>query len=379
MRFRTPAMLLTMALCAALAARPADAAFPTPSITLQPESDVWSANKEPGGSIAVEGADPLPTTPGSTSVADDQTVIRSQTPALWVFDPMARYLSALDSPDVKYEIVINLPALRLLLYEHGQVIREYPIAVGNILSQSLLGTTRIINKVSNPTYYPPNWATRGLKPIPPGPDNPVGTFWLGLEWKGYGIHGTNNPASIGTAQSAGCIRMYNADVEALGRIVPINTPVTFVYEPVILWRDPITRQSYIAVYPDIYDMGTPSVTEIAARLHDIGVDAPVHADVLEYLLHKASGKPELLPIKTEVQIGGLPPMDGYRQGDLMFVSLPQLSQLLDLPLELRSSSDVAIAGQGIPSAWAWKQMAFAPVDTATVLRLIRERYDHAGR
>jgi lipoprotein-anchoring transpeptidase ErfK/SrfK len=66
-----------------------------------------------------------------------------------------------------------------------------------------------VNRVANPTYYKPG------KVVAPGAANPVGTRWIGLSEKGYGIHGTDNPASIGFAKSHGCIRLRNQDVERL--------------------------------------------------------------------------------------------------------------------------------------------------------------------
>jgi lipoprotein-anchoring transpeptidase ErfK/SrfK len=59
----------------------------------------------------------------------------------------------------------------------------------------------------------------------PNPGGPFGSMWLGLSKPHYGIHGTNNPASIGKNVSHGCIRMYNRDVNELARLVPIGTPV----------------------------------------------------------------------------------------------------------------------------------------------------------
>ena len=79
------------------------------------------------------------------------------------------------------EIVINLPMFTLSLYENGQLLRAYPIAVGWLVSPTRLGETVITNKVVDPTHYPPpQWYEKGLEPIPPRPDNPVGTRWLGL-------------------------------------------------------------------------------------------------------------------------------------------------------------------------------------------------------
>ena len=82
----------------------------------------------------------------------------------------------------------------------------------------------------NPTWYPPTqdaWA-KGLKPVPPGPNNPLGTRWMGLSAPGVGIHGTDEPASIGYSASHGCIRMQVPDAEWLFERVRVGTIVFIV-------------------------------------------------------------------------------------------------------------------------------------------------------
>lgn len=104
------------------------------------------------------------------------------------------------------EIIINVSAKRLAVYRNGSIYREYIVATGREETPTPIGVFTIINKE-----------------IDPG--GPYGTRWLGLSEKGYGIHGTNNPASIGTAASNGCIRMYNEDIEALFDITSVGTVV----------------------------------------------------------------------------------------------------------------------------------------------------------
>jgi L,D-transpeptidase ErfK/SrfK len=97
----------------------------------------------------------------------------------------------------------------------------------------------VIRKKENPDWRPPqavidDMAKRGivLPPvIPAGPDNPLGNYMMRLSNWSYLIHGTNNPAGVGRRTSAGCIRMYPEDVEALFAIVPIGTKVTIVDQP----------------------------------------------------------------------------------------------------------------------------------------------------
>lgn len=189
------------------------------------------------------------------------------------------------------EIVINVPAFRLTLFEDGEPLRSYPVGVGVNLKPSRLGATKIINEVHNPTYYPPDWWKRGLTPIPPGPENPVGTRWLGLGFSGYGIHGTNSPESIGKAVSSGCIRMHNEDVEELARLVGVGTPVRLVYDTIEVWSDAGTGSHLIQIHPDIYRMGTNRLE--LARRHLEAVDAWDEVDrvLLEEVVTNASGVP----------------------------------------------------------------------------------------
>ena len=106
-------------------------------------------------------------------------------------------------------VVVSIPDRKLALIENDQVVSVYPVAVGGSVSPSPVGTFNVVSRVANPTYYKPG------KVVAPGAANPVGTRWIGLSLKGYGIHGTDNPRSIGYARSHGCIRLHNHDVEEL--------------------------------------------------------------------------------------------------------------------------------------------------------------------
>jgi lipoprotein-anchoring transpeptidase ErfK/SrfK len=106
-------------------------------------------------------------------------------------------------------LVVSIPDRKLVVIENNEVVEVFTVAVGAPNSPSPTGTFTIVNRVANPTYYHPG------KVIAPGPQNPIGTRWIGLNQKGYGIHGTDQPSSIGDAKSHGCIRLRNADVERL--------------------------------------------------------------------------------------------------------------------------------------------------------------------
>ena len=84
-----------------------------------------------------------------------------------------------------------------------------------------VGSYTIANRLIGPTWY---WEGREYKAD--DPDYPLGSRWMGLSRKGYGIHGTNEPELIGQQVSHGCIRMLNEDVEELFDVVSIGTPVS---------------------------------------------------------------------------------------------------------------------------------------------------------
>ena len=99
-------------------------------------------------------------------------------------------------------------ARRINYYNDGQLVKTYPVAVGKNSTPTPLGIYKVVNKVLNPGGV-------------------LGTRWMGLNIPGgnYGIHGTNNPSSIGKFISNGCIRLQNKDVEELFPKINIGVPV----------------------------------------------------------------------------------------------------------------------------------------------------------
>jgi len=127
-------------------------------------------------------------------------------------------------------IVIHRGSNRLYLYRGTRFVRMFPVATGQAIYPTPLGHFQIVVMWKNPWWYPPTqdaWA-RGLKPVPPGPGNPLGTRWMGLSAPGVGIHGTSEPWSIGHSESHGCIRMQIPAAEWLYNHVQIGTPVFIV-------------------------------------------------------------------------------------------------------------------------------------------------------
>ncbi|HLW26609.1 MAG TPA: L,D-transpeptidase family protein [Kiloniellales bacterium] len=150
-------------------------------------------------------------------------------------------------------IVINLCEMCLYYFPKGGTRpMTFPLGVGREGRGTPMGNTSIVRKTEHPTWYPPA-SIRAEKPelpsvVPPGPENPLGTRALYLGWPAYLIHGTSMPFGVGRRVSAGCIRMYNEDVETLYPQVPVGTPVTVVDQEVkIAWLD--DGELYVEVSP----------------------------------------------------------------------------------------------------------------------------------
>jgi lipoprotein-anchoring transpeptidase ErfK/SrfK len=150
-------------------------------------------------------------------------------------------------------ILVSIPDRQLALVDNGQVTKIYPIAVGANHTPSPKGNFTIISLVTNPT-----WSHKG-KVAAPGKNNPVGSRWMGLSLKGYGIHGTNAPRSIGKAASHGCFRMGKRDIEELFALVHVGDTVAVRAE-----RDELVAQ--------VFGDGTGEVQVAAAAVTSADAD-----------------------------------------------------------------------------------------------------------
>jgi L,D-transpeptidase catalytic domain/Putative peptidoglycan binding domain len=134
----------------------------------------------------------------------------------------ASFIKAATSP-VKQLIIINKQTNLLAYYENGKLSKTFKVATGRKPTYTPEGQFIIVNKIKNRPYY--------KEKIPGGdPRNPLGKRWLGINARGtwgttYAIHGNNNSAAIGKYVSAGCIRMYNEDIDWLFNRIKTNAPV----------------------------------------------------------------------------------------------------------------------------------------------------------
>jgi lipoprotein-anchoring transpeptidase ErfK/SrfK len=118
--------------------------------------------------------------------------------------------------------------------ENTNLLAHFPCSIARRVEKRPIGELHVAVVVPNPDYtfdpeiFPESAEARELKTklvLPPGPNNPVGAAWIGLDKPGYGIHGTPNPEQVGHTESHGCFRLANWNAEFLLRLVSIGTPV----------------------------------------------------------------------------------------------------------------------------------------------------------
>jgi len=153
-------------------------------------------------------------------------------------------------PDVPREgVVLNIASKRLFYFPEvgegqDQIVFTYPIGIGRVGWETPLGSTVVVSKAVNPSWWVPASVRREHVEmgnplpavIPPGPDNPLGTRVLKLEMPGYLIHGTNQPYGVGMRVSHGCVRLYPENIEFLYELVMVGEPVMIINEPYLLGR-----------------------------------------------------------------------------------------------------------------------------------------------
>ncbi len=165
-------------------------------------------------------------------------------PSKWILPP-TRHRAA----------VVNIPEMRLYrFFEEHHMVRTYPIGIGREGSYTPVMESRVIEKIEKPSWtVPPSaWEKYGRKVLPPGPENPLGDYWIGLAANNIGIHGTNFPWGVGRRVSHGCIRLYPEHAAQFYHEVDRGTIVEILYEPVKVGvRGDLV---FLEAHPDIYGL-----------------------------------------------------------------------------------------------------------------------------
>ncbi len=123
-------------------------------------------------------------------------------------------------PQSRLSVLVDKSDNKLYLNENGKVLKTYIVSTG-ANNSTPVGVFKVTDKLEDPTWY----KTGAV--IPPGSkENQLGTRWMGITAKGYGIHGTTEPEKLGQSVSAGCVRMKNEEVEELFSLIPSGTEIT---------------------------------------------------------------------------------------------------------------------------------------------------------
>ena len=153
-------------------------------------------------------------------------------------------------------LVLNIPERGIYRFKDGKYVEFIPVGVGKPpTAETPIGNFHIIEKIVNPTWYPPAW-NGDTTPVGPGPQNPLGERWIGLSAPRVGIHGTNDPLNVGGPVTHGCIRCYPDQVKELFTHVSVGMPVRIEYQTVKLGKDAVGRL-YLATFPDLYKKMDP--------------------------------------------------------------------------------------------------------------------------
>ena len=207
----------------------------------------------------------------------------------------------------KVGIVLNIPEMRLYYYppqDAGQAseVITHPIGVGRQGWATPYLDTRIIQKKTRPSWYPPESIRKEHaemgdplpRRVPPGPENPLGNYMMRLGMPEYIIHGTNKPFGIGMRVSHGCIRLYPEDIKSLYGQVKLNTPVRIVNQPYKVGR--LEDKIYLEAHPYLEEdteQFEGNLTSVVEMLIDITGERgyQVDWDLVKTVIAESNGIP----------------------------------------------------------------------------------------
>jgi L,D-transpeptidase ErfK/SrfK len=193
-------------------------------------------------------------------------------------------------------IVINIPDRTLYRFEGRKLKDYYFIAPGKPTWQTNLGEFTVKLKAKDPTWHVPISIQEEMEEngqdvlieVPPGPDNPLGKYWIQLSIPGIGLHGTNTPQSIYKFRSHGCMRLRPEVAELLYKEVPVGTKGMIIYEPIKVFK---TSQGRILleIYRDFYKKLIKYNDRITAKLKELTASDKVDWDKINDAIIKKDG------------------------------------------------------------------------------------------
>jgi L,D-transpeptidase ErfK/SrfK len=171
--------------------------------------------------------------------------------------------------DISDGILVNLPQRMLFYYKDGKLVTSYPVAVGKPDWETPTGSFSVISKHKNPAWVVPKDIQDEMEEegrevqtrVEPGPNNPLGNYWIGTSIRGIGIHATNAPASIYSYHTHGCVRLDPDNIKDLFRRVSKGEPGMIIYEPALFAKTEDGRL-FLEVDRDIYEDGGATLDDV---------------------------------------------------------------------------------------------------------------------
>jgi L,D-transpeptidase ErfK/SrfK len=222
-----------------------------------------------------------------------------------------RHIVPIEGSDL---IEVNLPQRMLFRFEGGRLSGAYPVAIGQPGKQwqTPTGAFTVIQMREDPTWRVPASIQREeeaagkdvVDEIEPGPDNPLGKYWIGLSFPVIGIHGTNHPVSVYSYRTHGCVRLHPDDIQALFHDVDLNDRGEIVYLPLMLAKLDDGRV-FLESEKDIYRRDTGGIDAVRALARANGIDNLVDWSVAGEVLNDQDGIARDVTATTE-RAGGTP-------------------------------------------------------------------------
>lgn len=252
------------------------------------------------------------------------------------------------------KIGVNIASRILTLYEGDTKIKMYPVGVGRTSTPTPTGFYKVQNKEVNPTWIDPDDTSIQ---IASGPDNPIGYRWIGFHGN-YGIHGTNNPGSIGGYVSNGCIRMKEPDVEDLYQYVSIGTPVTVYYDRLVIDVSPEHAVSYY-VYPDGYGWQALSVAQVKKALVGYGVEDFAEFKEISDKINRSDGNVTYVAKAYDLVVNGTKlSKRALGKNDQIYLPSVAVATALDLDLRWNPQQGILTSPYGIAPGYVKSDVVY---------------------
>src|SRR6266852_7980647 len=213
-------------------------------------------------------------------------------------------------PDgIKDGILINIPQRMLFFFSRGVLTAAYPVALGRPTWPTPQGDFKVVETRADPIWTVPKSIQREMArqgkevktKVAPGPDNPLGGYWIGLSMPALGIHGTTAPRSIYRFRSHGCIRLHPDDAAKLFPMVKVGTPVKIIYEPVLLAHLDDGR-IFVEANPDIYGLAPHTLKDLRALADSSHISNMIDWQRVREALERKDGsaRDPTMPVATPV-------------------------------------------------------------------------------